>query len=218
MTQNIARFRISRIIYNMKIQIKIMKKEVEFFRYFLTIALITVCATGCSQKKEVIPVSKVSIKTPFQELDSTVMSSYNGSKKTWILESDHIVKILADTGHILANPVKITVFDSLGKQTSKVLSDSGSADASMQVFTVWGNVFVKAQNGITVKAKKLDWNQKTHRVKSNDCVQLTTLKGDVLRGVGLDAEEDFSTRRFLHDVSGRFPNFRERAEKGGEFD
>ncbi len=183
----------------------------------LLFAVVLLCVLGCSRKKEAIPVSTLSVKTPFQELDSTTMCSYNGSKKAWVLESDHIVKILADTGHIIGNPVKITVFDSLGKQTSSVLADSGSADEKMQVFTVWGNVFVKAENGVRVIARKLLWNQKTHRVTSDDYVQLTTKKGDVLRGKGLDAAEDFSSWQFLHDVSGRFPNFRERIEKGGEF-
>jgi len=179
--------------------------------------IAAVLIANCARKKETIPVSAVSVKTPYQELDSTVMYSFNGSKKNWILESDHIVKMLADTGHIIGSPVKITVFDSLGKQTSKVLSDSGLADASMAEFTVWGNVFVKAENGVRVKAQKLSWNQKTHRVTSDTHVQLTTAKGDVLRGKGLDAAEDFSSWQFLHDVSGRFPNFRERINKGGEF-
>ena len=94
----------------------------------MALTLIALCAIGCSRKKEAIPVSTLSVKTPFQELDSSTMVSYNGSKKAWMLESDHIVKILADTGHIIGNPVKITVFDSLGKQTSNVLADSGSSE------------------------------------------------------------------------------------------
>ncbi len=145
------------------------------------------------------------------------MISYNGSRKVWILESRHIVKSLADTGHIVGDPVTITVFDSLGRKTSKVLSDSGIADASLKSFTVWGNVFVLAENGTRVKAQKLFWNQKTHRVTSDTHVQLTTKKGDVLRGKGLDAAEDFSSWEFKQDVSGRFPNFKERVEKGEEF-
>ena len=172
---------------------------------------------GCSGKKETLPVAADAVKMPYQELDSSVMYSFSGSKKNWILESGHIVKMLADTGHICGVPVKLTVFDSLGKQTSKVLADTGVADASITEITVWGNVFVKAENGVRVKAQKLTWNQKTHRVLSDTYVQLTTAKGDVLRGKGLDAAEDFSSWRFLHDVSGRFPNFRQRVEKGGEF-
>jgi LPS export ABC transporter protein LptC len=191
-------------------------KKMMFMHMFLP-ALIVFCAVDCSRKKETAPVSNVTVGTPYQELDTTTMISYNGSRKVWVLESSHIVKSLADTGHIRGDPVTITVFDSLGRRTSKVLSDSGTADAALKSFTVWGNVFVQAENGMRVKTQKLFWDQKTHRVTSDTYVQLTTKKGDVLRGKGLDAAEDFSSWEFKQDVSGRFPNFKERAEKGEEF-
>jgi hypothetical protein len=38
-----------------------------------------------------------------------------------------------------------------------------------------------------------------------------------MRGKGVDAAEDFSSWQFLHDVSGRFPNFKERIDKGDVF-
>jgi LPS export ABC transporter protein LptC len=184
---------------------------------FFLFALIVFCTIGCSGKKETAPVSNISVGTPYRQLDTTVMISYNGSRKVWILESVHIVQSLGDTGHIRGDPIAMTVFDSLGRKTSKVLSDSGSADASLKSFTVWGNVFVRAENGMRVKSQKLIWNQKTHRVTSDTYVQLTTKKGDVLRGKGLDAAEDFSSWEFKQDVSGRFPNFKQRVEKGEEF-
>ena len=194
-------------------------KKTGFSSIFLAVQIVFLIGTvDCSKKKETAPVANIVVESPYQELDTTTMISYNGSRKVWILESTHIVKSLADTGHIRGDPVAITVFDSLGRQTSKVLSDSGVADASLKVFTVWGNVYVQAQNGTRVNAQKLVWNQKTHRVTSDDHVRLTTKKGDVLRGKGLDAAEDFSSWEFKHDVSGRFPNFKERVEKGDEFD
>ena len=181
-------------------------------------ALLVFCAVQCSsKKKETAPVSDIIVETPYQELDTTTMISYNGSRKVWILESRHLVKLFADTGHIRGYPVTITSFDSLGKQTSKVLADTGITDASLKAFTVWGNVFVQAQNGTRVNAQKLVWNQKIRRVTSDTYVQIKTKKGDVLRGKGLDAVDDFSSWEFKQDVSGRFPNFKERVERGEEF-
>jgi LPS export ABC transporter protein LptC len=181
---------------------------------FAIVMILFIPGLYCSGKRETAPVSKIVVRTPYQELDTTTMISYNGSRKVWVLQSAHLLKSLTDTGHIYGNPVTLFVFDSLGKQTSKVLSDSGETDASMQKLSVWGNVFVRAQNGTRVKAQKLLWNQKKHRVTSDSYVQLTTEKGDILRGKGLDAAEDFSSWQFMHDVSGRFPNFKERAERG----
>ena len=172
---------------------------------------------GCARKNEHVPVSNASVDSPYQELDTASMLFFSGIHKSWQLDANHIVKSLTDTGHILGNPIRITVFDSLGKPSSKVLADTGSCDAKMETFTVWSNVFVLAENGVRVRAQRLDWSQKTHRVTSQSYVEITTQKGDVMRGKGVDAAEDFSSWQFLHDVSGRFPNFKERIDKGEVF-
>jgi len=174
-------------------------------------------SVSCGKKQEIAPVSDAVIDQPYQELDSTAMYYYNGGKLQWKLESKHLKKVLADTGHVLANPVRLSVYDSLGKESSRVLSDSGSTDSPMQKFCVWGNVVVHAQNGVLVKSNKLNWDLKKHLVTSDDYVQLHTKNGDVLQGKGMEAAEDFSWWKFLHDVSGRFPNFKERADKGEGF-
>jgi len=183
-------------------------------------SLILICilmlTISCSKKNEAVPVSE-EVGEAYQELDSTAMFFYSGKKLQWKLESKHLKKVLVDTGHIVSHPVKLYVYDTLGKETSRVLSDSGSTDGNMQSFCVWGNVFVKAENGVRVRSNRLVWNQKTHLVTSNDYVQLKTLKGDILQGKGLEAAEDFAWWKFLHDVSGVFPNFKERVEKGEEF-
>lgn len=172
---------------------------------------------GCARKNERVPISNASVDAPYQELDTASMLFFSGTHKSWQLDANHIIKSLTDTGHILGNPIRITVFDSLGKPSSKVLADTGSSDAKMETFTVWSNVFVLAENGVRVRAQRLDWSQKTHRVTSQTYVEITTQKGDVMRGKGVDAAEDFSSWQFLHDVSGRFPNFKERIDKGDVF-
>lgn len=182
-----------------------------------TLSIMFFFTAGCSHKKDMVPVSNIIVGAPYQEIDSTIMCNYSGARKVFSLESNHIVKSLTDTGHILAWPVRISVFDSLGKLTSRILSDSGSSDAAMKVLIAWSNVFVKAENGVRVRAQRLVWDQRTHRVTSETYVQITTQKGDVLRGKGLDAAEDFSSWEFKHDVSGRFPNFKERVDKGEDF-
>ena len=179
--------------------------------------LSIILAFSCGKKSESVPVSDAIVDQPYQELDSTAMYYYNAGKVQWKLESKHMKKVLADTGHVIANPVRLSVYDSLGRETSRVLSDSGSTDGPMTKFCVWGNVFVHAQNGVLVKSNILNWDLKKHLVTSDDYVQLQTQNGDVLQGKGMEAAEDFSWWKFLHNVSGRFPNFKERAEKGEGF-
>jgi LPS export ABC transporter protein LptC len=187
------------------------------YLFTLVTLVVSILALSCGEKKEPAPVSEAVVGQPYQELDSTGMHYYNAGKLQWSLESKHMRKVLADTGHVMANPVKLSVYDSLGKETSRVLSDSGSTDGPMQQFCVWGNVFVRAQNGVRVKSNKLSWDLKKHLVTSDDYVQLRTINGDILQGKGMEAAEDFSWWKFLHNVSGRFPNFKERIEKGEDF-
>ncbi len=181
------------------------------------VLFITLCSIDCMRKREMVPVSTVAVSSPYQELDSATMISYNGSRKVWVLESRHIIKPLADTGHFRGDPVKITAFDSIGRQTSLILSDSGTADGAIQLLTVWGNVFVKAENGTRVNAKKLVWNLKTHRITSDTWVQLTTKKGDMMEGTGFEAQEDFSSWEFKSKVEGVIRNFKDRVEQEDDF-
>jgi LPS export ABC transporter protein LptC len=189
----------------------------KLLRYLIFSFVMITVSSGCGPQKENVPVSDTVIDRPYQEVDSTAMCYYTGGIKQWTLESQHLKKVAADTGHVVANPVRLTVFDSLGRENLRVLSDSGSTDGPMQNFCVWGNVFVHAENGVRVKSQKLYWNLGTHRFTSADFVQIKTRKGDILQGKGLDAAEDFSWWKFEHDVSGRFPNFKERVEQGDEF-
>jgi hypothetical protein len=48
-------------------------------------------------------------------------------------------------------------------------------------------------------------------------VQIETPKGDVLRGKGLVADEDFSTWTLKQNVSGQFPDFKKRIEDKNGF-
>jgi LPS export ABC transporter protein LptC len=187
------------------------------FLFAIIAIAVSIIALSCGPKKEPAPMSDVVVGQPYQELDSTGMYYYNAGKLQWKLDSKHMKKVLADTGQVIANPVKLSVYDSLGKETSQVLSDSGSTDGPMKKFCVWGNVFVRAQNGVRVKSNKLNWDLNKHLVTSDDYVQLRTVNGDVLQGKGMEAAEDFSWWKFLHNVSGRFPNFKERMDKGEGF-
>ena len=121
-------------------------------------------------------------------------------------------KPLADTGTMLVTPVRLTLYDSLGKPRTIVLADSGTTTPELQSFTVWGNVYIRNQDSLIVRTQKLWWVKGTRKVESDTFVQVETIKGDILRGKGLDAVEDFSHFTFKSQVSGQFPDFKRRVE------
>ncbi|NLD92059.1 MAG: LPS export ABC transporter periplasmic protein LptC [Fibrobacter sp.] len=180
----------------------------------LFIALLIV--TGCTPKKDTLPVASDTISTPYQEMSSSTLCFYNKQYIQWKLESQYMRKPLTDTGNILVAPVKLTLYDSVGNIRTKVFSDSGITSPAMDNFTVWGDVLILTKDSMTVRSQKLWWKKKEQRVESNTYVQIKTKKGDILRGKGLTAVEDFSRFSFKSDVKGVFPDFKRRVESNEE--
>jgi len=168
--------------------------------------------TRCNKKKESLPFSTDSISVPYQELIDAKLIFYDDSLLQWELKADIMRKPLTDTGKMLAYPVDITIFDSSGNVSTRVLADSGSTDGTMEYFKAWGNVLVRTKDSMTVRSEKLWWSKEQRRIESDTFVQIETVKGDILRGKGLDALEDFTRFSFKSEVSGEFPDFKRRVE------
>jgi LPS export ABC transporter protein LptC len=156
------------------------------------------------------------ITAPFQEFGAATLFFYENGVKRWQLDGDYISRPLSDTGSILVAPVKISVYDTLGELSTRIISDSGRSDAKMEIFDLWGSVYIKNEEGMVVKSEHLKWFKNARSVTSDTFVQVETSKGDVLRGKGLNARDDFSHFSFTSDVAGRFPDFRRRLEEQDE--
>jgi LPS export ABC transporter protein LptC len=171
---------------------------------------------GCAPKKDSIPVGKEGIDTPVQQFNDASMYFYNNQKIQWKLDAKLMRKPLNDTGSILVVPVRLVLFDSVGAIRTRVLADSGLVANNMESYLVWSGVLIRTRDSMVVRTEKLKWLKKTRKVESDTYVQIETKKGDVLRGKGLDANEDFSHFSFKEDVTGAFPDFKRRMENKEE--
>jgi LPS export ABC transporter protein LptC len=192
------------------------KVKMKFIWLILSTLFTFILFGGCENKKETLPVSSDKISTPFQEMTNATLYFYTKQYIQWRLEAKYMRKPLTDTGSILVAPVRLTLYDSIGHVRTKVISDSGLTSPSMENFTVWGDVLITTKDSMIVRTQKLWWVKNTHNVESNTFVQIMTKKGDVLRGKGLNAVEDFSRFSFKSDVSGKFPDFKRRVETKDE--
>ncbi len=172
---------------------------------------------GCTEKKKQTAPIAEGIPELAQIINNSFMTYYDGPHKQWSLAAKKMWKTMGDSGRIVGYPVLLTVYDSLGHKVTTVLADTGTTTSRQDTFVVWGNVRVSTQEGLVVRSEKIWWSQKIHRVYSDTYVMVTTNKGDVMRGKGLDADEGFSHWSFLSEVSGRFPKFRERMENEENF-
>ena len=193
-----------------------MKRSGLHLRLCLPTVLV-LTAIGCSGKNKDLPKSASEVVGMYQEIENSSLYFYDGDNKVWQLEARYMRKSLGDTGEILAVPVELSLFDSLGSVSTTVLADSGTTNMEKDTFTVWGNVYVKTRDDLVVKAERLRWSRETHRVKSDRYVQIETPRGDVLRGKGLDANESFSRWSLLSSVSGEFPERNDLVARAGGF-
>jgi len=185
--------------------------------YLVIIIYAAACVLfGCAPKNDPLPVGERVINEPHQEFSEAVLFFYENGVKRWQLDADYMSRPLADTGEILVAPVKISVYDTLGSLTTRIISDSGRSDSKMEMFDLWGSVYIKNEDGIVVKSEQLKWFKDGRRVTSDTYVQVETPKGDILRGKGLEAVDDFSRFSFQSNVAGRFPDFRRRVEEQDE--
>ena len=184
----------------------------------LIILLSVLCLSivSCKKREEQPPVAQDSVAVPLQKFSGSTLYYYNKGFIQWKLKSEHMTKSLSDTGSIQVVPFLLTIFDSLGNERGKVLADSGTIHGNMQHYRVWGNVYIRTRDSMVVRTESLRWFKERQEVESDTFVQIETKKGDILRGKGLDATEDFSRFSFKSDVTGEFPNFRERVEQDEE--
>ena len=98
------------------------------------------------------------------------------------------------------------------KTADQIIAVSENTKKELVEFFVWGNVYIKNYDDQIIKSETLWWNKATRKVGSDDFVEIKTPEGDVLRGKGLDATESFSSWSLRENVSGEFPNFKERMD------
>jgi LPS export ABC transporter protein LptC len=171
---------------------------------------------GCAPKKDPIPVGNEGIDTPVQQFNDAAMYFYNDQRIQWKLDADLMRRPLTDTGSILVVPVRLVLFDSVGAIRTRVIAESGLVAENMESYWVWGDVLIRTRDSMVVRTEKLKWFKKTRKIESDTYVQIETNKGDILKGKGLDATEDFSHFSFKEDVTGAFPDFKRRMENKEE--
>ncbi|HEV7349943.1 LPS export ABC transporter periplasmic protein LptC [Telluribacter sp.] len=96
---------------------------------------------------------------------------------------------------VFPDTVNINFFDDTGSTVTTTLrSDSGRYDNTKSLYVVKGNVrVVNSQTQERLSTSELYWNPNTKKVYTDKEVTIEKRKtGDIVKGIGLDAEQDFS--------------------------
>jgi|GEM_PF-2182676 len=179
---------------------------------FVMLALIF----SCNQRagSNIILSDDTSSDSVLQILNNSTITAYREGNKHWQLNADEILQ-MSETQQIRVNPVRLTLFADGGVVNAVLLSDSGFTNARTDTFFVWGNVEITAHSGEKLLARTLEWQTRENLLVSNDFVELRSADGEIMRGRGFRAAENFEWWEFANEVSGNFPSMQTELERSG---
>ena len=175
-------------------------------------AFALICS--CSQKKNanVILSNDSSADSVSQILNNSTITAYRDGNKLWELNSQEIMQ-MTDDNKIKANPVKLTIFSDSSKVSAILTADSGIANERTDSLFVWGNVEINAHGGEKLTGQTLEWRKNEQILVSDDFVELRSADGEIIRGRGFRAAQDFEWWDFSNEVSGNFPSIEAEFDK-----
>ena len=156
----------------------------------LYLSLFCVGLVSCaedSDKKKPIPY-----KGPIEEVNNVeVLYSEAAIRKVKLTTSKQIT--FGSEDKIFPKPITVYFYDPLGNPITTLTSDSGRFDKNKNLYKVIGHVLViNTVKGETLKTEELYWNPSTQKVYNEKPVEIILKNGDIYRGIGMDAKQDFS--------------------------
>ncbi len=154
---------------------------------------------GCEEKLEptVVPVKG---KLADQELwNSTIDFSDSGTTRG-ILKAGRLWVFNNQNKTYLGDSVRVDFYDSLGRHTSYVTSDSGIVNNANNNLEAIGNVFAHSDSGTSLWTQKLFWNNSTQKITSDAFVRIRSPRENI-QGTGFESNRDLSDYR-IFNVSG----------------
>jgi LPS export ABC transporter protein LptC len=154
----------------------------------------------CAKLEELPPISEDREEYPELAMrDTTRIDVYEGSLLSWVLRTTYLER-RGKEKRLLVKPLWLTVYDSLGQESTWIESDSGSADEDVTFAHVWGNVHVHSEEGTKVLADSLVWEKKDRKVRTNGKVTVVSQKGDSITGIGFESDDKLENWILLSNV------------------
>ena len=181
-------------------------------KIIIILTLLTLCSCSRDKNASTILSSDSSGDSVSQILEFSVINAYRGGNRLWELKSHKLTQSAIDS-RITASPVKLTLFDDTAGVSGILTADNGIANAKMDSLFVWGNVKIDATSGERLLSATLEWHKNEKLLLSEDLVEISTADGEIIRGRGFRAAENFEWWDFATEVSGNFPSMQAEFEK-----
>mgnify|MGYP000950680785 CR=1 FL=1 len=148
--------------------------------------------TSCKQ----VPLAK--IKAMFDEKDADVevadsvkFTYKEGEYARAIITAPKVKRYTKEQSKLeFSNGLLVKFYDALD-MISVLRADYGVNDDAKQLIVTSGNVHMENSKGEIMETEELIWNVKTRKVSTDKAIVIKT-PDNIIRGFGLDADEDFS--------------------------
>ena len=180
---------------------------------FILLSLLFAFLSGCSKISDAPAASGPKKELPLAEYrDTTILSMYEGSRLSWILKTQYLVK-WPRTDLVRARPVDLVVYDTVGKILVRVTADSGTVDEGISFLVASGHVHGHSEKGVDIRSDSLRWNKAINQISTEARVRVVSEEGDVLTGKGFISDAKLDNWQILADVKGVFQKVEERFQK-----
>lgn len=177
---------------NILVYIQALRKDSSrLLSFHFCIAICFTLLVACKEEKT--DPAKFKVYTgPLMEVDS-VETWYSDSARLKIKMTAPKQLLLESGDRDFPKGVYVIFYDETGKIVNATLQGNhGHFSKEKNMYTVTGNVIVvnKKENS-TVNTEELNWSQITRKIYTDRFVTIQT-PNEILKGEGLDAEQDFS--------------------------
>jgi LPS export ABC transporter protein LptC len=178
--------------YGRSFSVRLSTGILPFFRQLLCLFAIGTVLTAC--KHEELDASKfVTYKGPLMEVDS-IQTLYSDSARIKVKMTAPKQLQMQNGQEVYPKGVNIIFYDKDGSISATLRSDRAKKvkEKDKELYTAYGNVVVvNKKKGETVNTEELNWSPTTRKIYTDKFVTITTAE-EVLKGQGLDTDQDFS--------------------------
>lgn len=166
---------------------------------YIPLIVIPLLLWGCG--RETPPGEKEAPSGPDQVLERSTIRFTSEGRRTAVVYADRISKYLKEEKGVLWG-VKTEFYDEEGKLSSTLTSQEGTVFEGREEVEAKGNVVVITSEGVKLETPLLRWNSRTNRVYTDSVVKISR-GGDVVTGVGMEADTELKQVRIMAEVKGR---------------
>jgi LPS export ABC transporter protein LptC len=172
----------------------------------VTLIVISGCAGDNNTKStgDDSDSTRAAVLRPDNEIRGARIGLFEGSVKTTDIRADYIEKYTKQDS-TLAWKLEVDFYDRQGKQTSRLVADSGLVREAIKLMVANGHVVVVSEDGARLETEQLFWNGTTQMITTDSFVTVYQ-HGDTLMGYGLEADQRLNKVKIKKRVRGTTRN------------